>query len=157
MYFQKYHFNIYEFGIIGKFVNSSVRKCTNINFLKSRHHVPFVVLGHKCSIFKLPESGIENLKLKLPFKHLSQIFIIITGGYGVKTDLVNLIFPKCGLVLWNIACSYSHSEPYLCILCYLLETANLAMVFLYILCCLLKTANSPPPKLLTLFAYLSSE
>ena len=41
-----YHFNIYEFGIIGKLIKSSVSKCKKSNFVKSRQDVPFVVLGH---------------------------------------------------------------------------------------------------------------
>ena len=40
---QKYHFNFYKFGIIGKLVKFSVREC------KNRQDVPFVVFGH---IFK---------------------------------------------------------------------------------------------------------
>ena len=36
MNFRKCHFNIYEFGFIGK-LQSYVRKCKNLNFLKSRH------------------------------------------------------------------------------------------------------------------------
>ena len=36
----------YEFGIIGKLVKSPVTLCKNLNFLKSRQDVPFVVLGH---------------------------------------------------------------------------------------------------------------
>ena len=46
MYFQKYHFNIYEFGFIGKLIKSFVRKCKNLNVVKSRRDVPFVVFGH---------------------------------------------------------------------------------------------------------------
>ena len=37
-----------QFGIIGKLVKSPVRLCKNLNFLKSRQDVPFVVLGHIC-------------------------------------------------------------------------------------------------------------
>ena len=46
MYFQKYHFNLYEFGIVGKLVKSSVNDANISIFFKSRQAVPFVVLGH---------------------------------------------------------------------------------------------------------------
>ena len=37
----------------GKLVRSSVRPYTNLNFLKSRQDVPFVVLGHICQILHI--------------------------------------------------------------------------------------------------------
>ena len=46
-----YHFTFYEFGIIGKLVKSPVK---NLNFLKSRQDVPFVVLGHNWSKLMSP-------------------------------------------------------------------------------------------------------
>ena len=36
--------------ICGKLIKSSVRKCKNINVVKSKQDVPFVVLGHICDI-----------------------------------------------------------------------------------------------------------
>ena len=46
LYFGMFHFNFYEFGIIGKLVTSPVRWYKNLNFFKRRQDVPFVVLGH---------------------------------------------------------------------------------------------------------------
>ena len=64
--FLKCH-NIYEFGIIGKLIKSSVWKCKNLNFGKSRQDVPFVVLGHTlCASIKWNKSlksWIKNINL----------------------------------------------------------------------------------------------
>ena len=48
--FSKASLQYYEFDIIGKLIKLSVRKCKNLNVVKSRQDVPFVVLGHICTI-----------------------------------------------------------------------------------------------------------
>ena len=73
LYFQKYHFNFYELGIIGKLVTSSVRKCKNLNVLKSRQEsqdVPFAVLGHIYIPYSFNSLQIYARQPKFDFDHV---------------------------------------------------------------------------------------